>query len=211
MNRTATDFFDNNGTFATTARLVLRRPKEDDLLAYIGNFPDGLRREYLRNDESGESLRNSYWSDVSSESSLFCTIVNRADSRSCGFCCIERLDESPYEIGIRLLPECRGKGIGGEAILEFIHGVECVAGPTEFIAEIDSDNEVSQRLFRRQGFLPPGIDTPVFDDPVFLAALEESRLGLVDNHLRALANEFGVEPRTLLSHALVFRRPAAKA
>lgn len=210
MNRTASDFFDSSGTFTRTARLVLRRPDRGDLLAYVRTFPDGLRREYLREDDSGEWLRSSYWEDVSSEASLFCTIVDGASGGVCGFCSIEKLAEDPSEIGIRLLPEWRGRGLGTEAVSALMHGVELVAGPTEFVAEIDSDNKASQRLFRRLGFVPAGVDTPIFKDPEFLTAFEESHLGLIDDHLRALADEFAVEPRTLLSHALVFRRPATR-
>ncbi|MDY3900341.1 MAG: GNAT family N-acetyltransferase [Atopobiaceae bacterium] len=210
MDRTASDFFDEDGIVATTARLVLRRPVRDDLLAYIDTFSEGLRKEYLRSDASGDSLRRGYWDDVSSEGSLFCTITASKDRRTCGFCCIEQLEEDPSEIGIRLLPEFRGRGIGGEAVSALIAGVERMAGPTEFVAQIDADNEASQRLFRRLGFLPDHVDTPIFKDPTLIAWLEESRLNLIDDRLRALADEFGVEPRTLLSHSLVFKRPVTE-
>lgn len=132
MDRTASGFFNEDGIVATTARLVLRRPVRDDLLAYIDTFSEGLRKEYLRNDASGDSLRRGYWDDVSSEGSLFCTITASKDRRTCGFCCIERLEEDPSEIGIRLLPEFRGRGIGGEAVSALVAGVERMAGPTEF-------------------------------------------------------------------------------
>lgn len=203
MNKCSSDFFDGDGVFARTKRLVLRAPTRDDLPAYIETFIKGLREEYLRDDKSGARLRERYWEDVSSESSLFCTVVEGREVY--GFCSIENLDEDPSEIGVRLLPPYRGRGIGTEAVRALMQKVQRVAEPTAFVAKIDSDNTASQRLFRKLGFVPAGVDTPIFRDPEFLQRFEESHLGLIDDGIRALAEEFGVKPRTLLSHALVFR------
>ncbi len=133
---------------------------------------------------------------MSSEASLFATITENGEA--CGSCSIEKLEADPSEIGIRLLPPYQGRGIGTE-------GVRRVAGSTTFIAEIYSDNIASQRMFRKLGFTPAGVDAPIFKDPDFLQRFEESHLDLIDDNIRTLADEFGVEPRTLLSHALVFR------
>ena len=206
MAQKAGDFFDINGTFAQTGRLILRAPVRDDLPSYIESFAPGLRDVYLEKGERGQSLRDGYWSDVVSDSSLFCTIVDVASHERLGFCCIEELVEDELEVGIRLLPEWRGKGVGKEAMQAFVHGVECVAGLRSFIAKIDARNIASQCLFRGLGFVPAGVDTPIFSDPKLLALIEEQGLCLIDDRLRALAQEFGVEARTLLSHALVFRR-----
>ena len=63
MDRTASDFFDADGVFAKTMRLVLRKPEEGDFLDYIDTFLGGLCKEYRREDDSGEYLRASYWGD----------------------------------------------------------------------------------------------------------------------------------------------------
>lgn len=206
MAQKAGDFFDISGTFAQTGRLILRAPVRDDLPSYIESFAPGLRDVYLEKGGRGQSLRNGYWSDVVSDSSLFCTIVDVASHDRLGFCCIEKLVEGDLEVGIRLLPEWRGKGVGKEAMQAFVRGVERVVGPRAFIAEIDARNIASQCLFRGLGFVPAGVDTPLFSDPKLLALIEEQGLCLIDARLRALAQEFGVEAGTLLSHALVFRR-----
>ncbi len=51
--------------------------------------------------------------------------------------------------------------------------MEQVTGPTEFVADIDLDNEASQKLFRMLGFMSYGIDTPIFKDQKFLAEFED--------------------------------------
>ncbi len=48
MDRTASDFFDADGVFAKTKRLVLRKPEEGDFLDYIDTFLGGLCKEYRR-------------------------------------------------------------------------------------------------------------------------------------------------------------------
>ncbi len=206
MGQKAGDFFDVNGLFAQTGRLILRVPVQDDLPSYIETFAPGLRDAYLQKDERGQKLREGYWSDVVSDGSLFCTIVDITSHKRLGFCCIEELVEDELEVGISLLPQWRGKGFGKEAIQAFMCGVERVAGPRPFIAKIDARNVASQCLFRGLGFVPAGVDTPIFSDPKLLALIEEQGLCLIDDRLRVLAQEFGVEARTLLSHVLVFRR-----
>ena len=90
------------------------------------------------------------------------------------------------------------------------HGVDA-SGVTPFIAKIDPQNIGSQKMFRRLGFVPWGIDTHFINDPAILEGFEEERLeelGGIPEELCSLAEEFGVEPRKLLSHVLVFRHPA---
>ena len=75
------------------------------------------------------------------------------------------------------------------------------------MARIESRGSRSQHMFRKLGFIPARIDTFLIDDPGMLEKLEEMQLDRIDAHLRAVAEEFGVEPRVLLSHLLVFKRP----
>ena len=206
MKQAAGDFFGADGKLADTGRVVLRAPAHSDLASYIGTFAPGLRDAYLEEGEKGRELREGYWSDVMSDGSLFCTIVDGTSHERAGFCCIEDLADEDPEMGVRLLPEWRGRGVGTEAVRALMHGVERVAGLQAFVAKIDSRNVASQRLFSGLGFVPVGVDAPIFSDPSLLALIEENGLGLIDDRLRALAKELGVEPRTLLSHVLVFRR-----
>lgn len=211
MKQASGDFFGADGALADTGRIVLRAPVRSDLASYIGTFDPGLRDAYLEEDEKGRELREGYWSDVMSDGSLFCTIVDDACHERVGFCCVEDLADEDPEIGVRLLPEWRGRGVGTEAVRALMRGVERVAGPQAFVAKIDSRNVASQRLFSGLGFVPVGVDTPIFSDPGLLALIEEENLGLIDDRLRALAKGLDVEPRTLLSHALVYRRePGAR-
>lgn len=84
--------------------------------------------------------------------------------------------------------------------------IERIVGPSEFIARIEADNQRSQHMLRKLGFKPAGIDTFIIREPEELEKFEEVRLDEINDNIRALAKEFNVEPRKLLSHLLVFKR-----
>lgn len=116
------------------------------------------------------------------------------------------LASSPFELGINLLSDCQARGVGSEAMRAFLLGFEEVVGPTGFVAKIEAANGNSRRMSRRLGFRLTGIGAFLTEDPQVLRSLEESRLSCIDEAICALAEELGVEPRTLLSHVLVFEK-----
>lgn len=86
--------------------------------------------------------------------------------------------------------------------------IQKVTGSAAFIAKIDPENVNSQKVFRRLGFTPEGIDALFIRDSDDLRRFEDMRLqdlGEIPEGLLGLAEEFGVEARKLLSHVLVFR------
>ena len=120
----------------------------------------------------------------------------------------EKLSKKPLEVGINLLPKFQGRGLGPEAISAFMGSIQKVTGSAAFIAKIDPENVNSQKVFRRLGFTPEGIDALFIRDSDDLRRFEDMRLqdlGEIPEGLLGLAEEFGVEARKLLSHVLVFR------
>ena len=203
-------FFNADGVLSRTERLVLRRPIDDDMMRYIDAF-DGpcplLAREYRRNEE----LRTDYWKGVKGEDSLYCSICAKENGEFMGYCAVERLKRSDPEVAINLLERFQARGFGAEAVLAFVEAFRKVTGPVPFVAKIDPQNIGSQKMFRRLGFAPWGVDTLFIKDPGILERLEEERieeLGGIPEELCGLAEEFDVEPRKLLSHVLVFRGSA---
>ena len=208
MELRSEQFFDDEGILAKKDWLIFRKPEKKDLMGYIEAFgvrSPGLAKEYLRDDEWGQSLRDSYWEAVEDQDALFCTIETER-GKFCGYCNIHRLSENPPEIGIDLLPAYQGRGIGPRAVNALMDAFEKKAGCTAFVAEIEPENKNSQKMFRRLGFAPAGITTFLIKDPTMLEAFEESRMDEITDDMHYLAEEFGVEPRKLLSHLLVFKR-----
>ncbi len=202
-------FFDGSNVFAETERLVLRKPIESEMLDYMDAFSTispGLAQWYKNN----EKALAFYWDSVNSKETLYCTVSSKEDGRFIGYCAIDKLDTDPIELGINLLNEYQNRGIGTESISALIDGFERIAGPTEFVAKIEAENARSQRMFRKLGFKPAGIDAFLIKEPELLRQFEDSRIDEIDDSIRALAEEFGVEPRKLLSHLLVFVRTREK-
>lgn len=206
----ASMFFNEEGVLARTERLVLRRPMDEDMMKYIDAFggPNPLLANEYRLDER---LQRMYWESVEKEDSLYCSICAKENGEFLGYCTIEELSGWPPEIGINLLERFQGRGIGPEAVSAFMDVCQRVMGSVPFIAKIEAENACSQKMFRRLGFRPEGIDTFIIKDPIDLERFEQKRLkelGGVPKKLQSLAKEFEVEPRKLLSHLLVFKRPA---
>ena len=187
-------FFNADGVLSRTERLVLRRPIDEDMMRYIDAFGGPcplLAHEYRSNEE----LRTDYWKGVKGEDSLYCSICAKENVEFMGYCAVERLKRPDPEIAINLLERFQVRGFGPEAVLAFMEAFRKVTGP----------------VFRRLGFAPWEVDTLFIKDPGILKRIEEERieeLGGIPENLCGLAEEFDVEPRKLLSHVLVFRKPA---
>lgn len=201
-------FFDESGVLTCTERLVLRAPVDEDKLKYIdtfGSIHPLLAAEYRRN----AALMQSYWEEsVKGEASLCCSICMKDGGDFVGYCSVEKLSKRPLEVGINLLPEFQAHGFDPEAISVFMESIQRAAGPMDFIALIEPENVNSQKIFRRLGFKPERIATLFIKEPDDLRRFEDMRLqglGEIPEGLLDLAEKFGVEPRKLLSHVLVFR------
>ena len=203
-------FFNADGVLSRTERLVLRRPIDEDMMRYIDAFGGPcplLAHEYRSNEE----LRTDYWKGVKGEDSLYCSICAKENVEFMGYCAVERLKRPDPEIAINLLERFQVRGFGPEAVLAFMEAFRKVTGPVSFVAKNDPQNIGRQKLFRRLGFAPWEVDTLFIKDPGILKRIEEERieeLGGIPENLCGLAEEFDVEPRKLLSHVLVFRKPA---
>lgn len=202
------DIFDEDGMLTRTERLVLRRPVDDDMCEYIDTIVEDkpFLEDYKDPGERGETLRNGYWDSVISGESLFATICLEGNGAFIGYCSVEEPEVEPFELGINLRKKFQKQGFGPEAIVGFMSAIQAATGPKPFVAKIDVKNRNSQVMFRRLGFEPAGIDPFLIKDPKLLEDFESKYLDFIDDGMRELAAEFGVEPRKLLSHVLVFRK-----
>lgn len=208
----ASAFFDE-GVMVQTERIILRRSEDSDLMKYIDAFGSSkplLAKEYRLN----ETLRQLYWKGVKEdEDPLYCSICDKNNGEFIGYCTVEELNRQPYEVGINLLKSFQAKGFGSEAMAAFISTFQRVSESATFIAKIEPGNVNSQKMFRRIGFVPDSIDAFIIKDFGSLELFEQMRLeelGGIPENLQRLAKEFSVDPRKLLSHVLVFKRPAER-
>ena len=163
-----------------------------------------LQRHYclMKSMMEEESFREMLWKEHNEDKALMMTITKNKEY--IGYCGIKDTTKDTWEIAIELLPEWTGKGIGTAAITAMLNEIGIRLHVTSFCIKIDPDNVASQKLFERLGAIPNGLDTIFLHKEEDLLRCEEDNLHLIDDRLTALASKFGVEPRKLLSHVLVY-------
>ena len=73
-----------------------------------------------------------------------------------------------------------------------------------FIAAVESDNHISQRLMYKLGGVPGGIRKSIYLEKESVKDFEKDNIELLDSRIIQVAENFGVEPVKLLSHVLLF-------
>lgn len=122
-----------------------------------------------------------------------------------GYCAINDLNQKPMEIGIELLPEWTGQGIGFAAVSTLINEVHQRLGECTFCARIDPRNEASQCLFEKLGAVLDGV-VPLWKGfQKVVERAEEENVEQIDGYLKKTAEKFGVPPKKLLSHVLKYK------
>lgn len=142
------------------------------------------------------------WNEQLDPKALMLTIT--MGSEYVGYCGIKNTTEAAWEIAIEILPQWTKAGIGYIALSGMLTAIKARLGIAQFRVRIDPSNYASQRLFDKLGAVPNGISEFLIHDQNALEKCEEENLHLIDEHLRTVADKFGVEPRKLLSHVLEF-------
>lgn len=152
-----------------------------------------------------DGFSDGLWADHFKPFCYYCSIHDQATGEYLGYCGIKDLRQESWELAIELMPTACGRGYGYQGLGLFLERVRAVTDQRLFTAKVMPDNIPSQKLMEKLGATPKGIDTFLIDDEDILAAIEEKHLDMIDERLVALAARFGVEPRKLLSHALVYQ------
>jgi RimJ/RimL family protein N-acetyltransferase len=188
----------------TTPNIILRTVDEADSDNYVKLQKEVRIVNYKHDDDdiyaqTGTSIINEY--------SLAYTIVTEDTGDFCGYCAVKDIHAEKPEIVIELLKRYRGKGIGFKALSLLMteagerYKISC------FTAAVEPDNRISQKLMRKLGGVPNGVRKSIYLDEEDIEGFEADNTGLLDSSILQLAKDFGVQPSTLLSHALLFDIP----
>lgn len=142
------------------------------------------------------------WDEHISSKGLTMTILRYGNY--IGYCGINNILKENWEIGIELLPEYTGQGVGYCAISKMLNKIHERLGRDFFIARIDPRNIASQKLFGKLGALPDGITADWTENESIMLQCEEEHLDQIDEELINIAKKFNVAPRKLLSHVLKY-------
>ena len=150
-----------------------------------------------------ESYQEILWEEHIREKSMMLSI--EVDHEYAGYCGIHDLSSENLEIVIELLKKFQRQGIGQAAIQILIEEMKNRLDVKKFLVKIDPDNIGSQKLFEKLGAKPHGIANGLLKKEEDKEQFEMENEGLIDERLTQLAEKFGVEPKKLLSHVLVYQ------
>lgn len=136
------------------------------------------------------------------------TIVSADDDRFCGYCNLRFEEPGRPEIGIELVEECRGRGLGPRALRTLIREQEGRHGVDWYRATVSGDNYASVSMMRKLGASPDGLRLVPWLDEELAASLEPLFMDKVNGRMKATADWFGAAPEKLLTHRMLFRVPA---
>ena len=180
--------------------IVLRRIDETDYEEYLQ-----LQKEvfigYIAFSDDG--IRH-LWVSMFSESRITYAIVTDDSNAFCGYCAIKNIHDEKPEIEIELLRKYRGKGIGFQALRKMMIDIGERENISCFIAAVEADNHISQRLMYKLGGVPGGIRKSIYLEEKCVKEFEEDNIELLNSRINQVAEDFGVEPVKLLSHVLLF-------
>ena len=185
-----------------TARLMLRRPMEEDKDAFLAVKE---RYSFFKRTFQHDELRDELWSEHLSHETLYCSIVHRATGEYIGYCGIKNLHKDIWEIAIELKEEHCGQGFGYEAVTGFIEKATEALGPHEYCSRVEPENVASQKLMEKLGFQPSGISEFFLHDEEEKREAEEKYAYKLDGRYIELAKRFHTTPEKLISHVLEYR------
>ena len=177
---------------------VIQSIEKDDYLSLSYDY------SCLKSDFKEEKFKQELWKDFMSENAFVCTIIDRATGSYVGYCSIKDLCKSDWEIAIELKPERCHKGYGTEALSLFMKKVACITGNRFFRVRVDIDNYASQALMRKLGAYPNGVSDFLLRGED-LEKFKTENIDMIDDRIRAVADEFCMEPEDILGQVLEYR------
>ena len=164
-----------------------------------------VRQEhFLIKDYDPERLKQLMIEEVMKDDIFYCGIYSSISGAFTGYCGINDIYNSDMELAVEILKTHQRQGYAYNGLRAFMDAIKTEIGNPHFIVKVDPGNHASQRLMNKLGFKPAGIDTFLPFDEGQLNKIEEESLDQITDDLISLAEVFGVEPRKLLTHVLVY-------
>lgn len=188
------------GVFARGNKIILRYIDDSEYDAYEEVlYENAIMKSFFKDAEYMAHV----WKYYRGSNSLYVSIYS--DDEFCGYCGIDKIDTRTPEVAIELLKKCHGRGIGYDALSTFIREYAKIVEIDYFLSRVDAENIASINLMKKVGGKPFGLSNFILKCEKEKAKLEREYSHLIDDSIRELAQEWGVEPERLLSHALVFK------
>ena len=151
-----------------------------------------------------KNFREDLWKSFMSKQSFVCSIYDQATGNYLGYCSIKDLRKQDWELAIELKSEWCHRGYGTEAVSLFLRKLGVLTGNRFFRVRVDIDNYASQALMKKLGAYPNGISEFLLKGEE-LEKFREKNKAMIDDKIRAVAEEFCMDPEDILGYVLEYR------
>lgn len=167
---------------------------------------------YLKVSEENAVFKNSFkdpsfldimWEECTKETALYYAIEDKLSGEYAGYIAVKNTTSGTWELAMELLESFKYKGIGKEAIELLLDGLYQNTGERLFRARVESDNYPCQALMRKGGARTNGISEFLLHGQD-LEQFQKENLGLIDEKLKKVADEFCVDAEDLVGHVLEY-------
>jgi len=183
--------------------IKLRLLDKSDIDYYIE-----LQREvFLDGIDFDDASVGKIWADIFERKEIKYAIIDNDTQTFCGYCGCKDINEDKPELEIELFKRFHNKGIGMHAVLMLMSILYQQKKISSFSATVEPDNYASQRLIYKLGGVPAGVVNSIYINEKYIDKYESDNIGLINDDLKQIAEMFSVEPKTLLTHDLLFEIP----
>ena len=188
------------GTFAANDEVILKHIEDSEYDAYEEVlYENSIMKRAFKDEEFMRFL----WKDLREDGSLYVSIYH--NNEFCGYCGVKSVCTRIPELAIELLKRSHGQGVGYRALSALMGEYAKIVKVNYFISRVDAENRASISLMKKLGGKPFGLSNLLITCEEEKARLEKEYAHLINDNVRALADEWGVEPEKLISHSLVFK------
>lgn len=159
---------------------------------------------FLKHEFENETYRKYLWEEFINEKVANYCIYDKKTKEFVGYCGIKDLTREIPELAIELLSKYRQHGYGFQALSLLMDQFSEITGEHVFRSRVEVDNYASQALHRKLGAVPNGMSEFLLHGEEITKYQKENQY-LIDDNIRKLAADFGVEPVEILGHVLEYK------
>ena len=158
----------------------------------------------IKHEFENKIYRKYLWEEFVDKNAAYYCIYDKKSKDFVGYCGINNLNKETPRLVIELLKSRRKQGYGYYALALLMDKFFEITGENTFCSRIEVDNYASQKLHKKLGAVPYGLGELFFHGDE-LTKYQKDNQGLIDENMRILATEFGVEPIKLIGSVLEYR------
>ena len=162
----------------------------------------------LRNRErdNEEALNEWLWRDSFKNENRICYVIEKMPGNVyCGECAVKNISDGIPEIEIEVMKEYQGQGIGYLAIIDMLNKLATNYGKENYCAKVEPDNHASRFLFEKLCGKPAGVSRDYIISEESVERFTKRSMYLLDQDLKNVAKDLGVDADILLTHFLVYK------